>query len=1290
MDVASAQLQVDAEGPYVGLCYFDEEHARFFFGRESDAELIAANVLSSGVMILHGPSGVGKSSVLSAALPAALQKIVPGALVVAYRRWDAGFYHQLLEEAQQRSAQATAALPPLQEPVDSDAAADAQPYMGMQDGPQRDLDGAPSAAAPLVPAACCDQAAGLPCPAESLPASLEEVAQAWDRKADTPLVFVFDQFEQYFTGQDFGRSSEDEQFETDLARIVRLRDIGCHVLLSIREDALFELNRLRARIPNILARSLKLDFLDAEAAQEAIEGPLGVWRRERNESDGPTRAAADLITALIGQVSRRGDAAAARIDTPYLQLALQRLWQEERRQGSPELRLATLDALGGADGIAERHFCDTMKALPADERRLCAVVLERMVTPSGMKIALTAGDLAQMTGENDTQVTDVLERLADGRSFIIHKVASPQQNAAPLFEIFHDVLARPIRDWITAEHERAKQEQQLAAQRRAAEDERRRQQAELERQRLEAEQEQRRHQEELARKQQQLAREKQMKRRYRALAVLACIVAVAALAAFGSAISNHREAAATQGRMLAKQAERALETGDGRMALLLALAALPSQSGVLSYLTDWLHWPDRDFAQAVLHRALASPVGLGVPSTSGRLTLAAFAPDGRSIVTASEQGSIELWNGDAVARMLSGGNKQPLQPTVFRNHKRNRITITTVDFEASGKRFVTADRDGDVTVWDASHPAEPMKSWDVSERPVVAAISADGSRIATGSYGSETPTLWRPFGGPDFPGPEQEPVPWQAGHRYGITSIAFDAAGKRLVTTSFDGTAAVWRTADGRLLQAFSHGGVPLLSARFSRDGRRLATGALDGSVRIWALAPEAPRPACPAGTQPCFVERWAEKVPLLTLDHPDMVTSLAFDGSGRQLVTASLDGAARVWNTASGVLVRRLQGPAEVAGRYVSASISPDGGIVLATFMQRLAHFWPLQTAAGLPMVRNLPARPVAIATDVGVGRVAVASDTGVEISDAVTGAVLQTIPLDQPPLSVAMSPGGLFVAAAAGRTVGIWSIDGQAPAYRELPDLGSLVLSVAYDPLGERLITGYQDGSVRLWDANGRPLFEGKAIFDRVSGRTLAKRAPVFAAVFSADGSEILAGSFDGRLRVAEAATGRELPARRVLLRRPILGLQATDDDRRLAVDILDPPVPAADAAAPADDRFRISLQLLDATAHGKDSPREDTDRYRELLQSGNGLQVVTEAGERTIVTAPLDRRLRLGPLPPEDADGEVAYAREVRLSALPLPLRQLSAEEREERGLTTHAERAEHAAGPSAVAAATAAPR
>ena len=208
--------------------------------------------------------------------------------------------------------------------------------------------------------------------------SLERCAELW-RRVGTPVVFIFDQFEQYFIGQDFGANVEDHEFEADLARIVKRRALGVHVLVSIREDALHEAQRLRARIPNILVRSLKLDYLDEAAAREAINGPLRVWLKEHHENAGPTAASPELTEALIRQVSRNGDG--TRIETPYLQLALKRLWEEERRLGSTNLRWETLNALGGASGIAKSHFEDTMKALPEDEQRLCATIFDRMVTP---------------------------------------------------------------------------------------------------------------------------------------------------------------------------------------------------------------------------------------------------------------------------------------------------------------------------------------------------------------------------------------------------------------------------------------------------------------------------------------------------------------------------------------------------------------------------------------------------------------------------------------------------------------------------------------------------------------------------------------------------------------------------------------------------------------------------------------------------------------------------------------------------------------------------------------------
>ena len=48
--------------PFKGLAYFgDSEHDwQFFFGRERESELVAANLMASRLTVLYGPSGVGQ------------------------------------------------------------------------------------------------------------------------------------------------------------------------------------------------------------------------------------------------------------------------------------------------------------------------------------------------------------------------------------------------------------------------------------------------------------------------------------------------------------------------------------------------------------------------------------------------------------------------------------------------------------------------------------------------------------------------------------------------------------------------------------------------------------------------------------------------------------------------------------------------------------------------------------------------------------------------------------------------------------------------------------------------------------------------------------------------------------------------------------------------------------------------------------------------------------------------------------------------------------------------------
>src|SRR5258705_6331118 len=54
--------------PYRGLAPFEDTELDelFFFGRERDRKVIAANLVASRLTVLYGPSGVGKSSALGA------------------------------------------------------------------------------------------------------------------------------------------------------------------------------------------------------------------------------------------------------------------------------------------------------------------------------------------------------------------------------------------------------------------------------------------------------------------------------------------------------------------------------------------------------------------------------------------------------------------------------------------------------------------------------------------------------------------------------------------------------------------------------------------------------------------------------------------------------------------------------------------------------------------------------------------------------------------------------------------------------------------------------------------------------------------------------------------------------------------------------------------------------------------------------------------------------------------------------------------------------------------------
>ena len=97
-------------------------------------------------------------------------------------------------------------------------------------------------------------------------------------------------------------------------------------------------------------------------------------------------------TPPAGRGARGG---APRIELPFLQLVLTRLWTAEGGSGPRVLRRATLQRMGGANGVVRAHLGEAWRASPPGSAGGGRDV-PLLVTPSRTKIAHTPGDLAGM------------------------------------------------------------------------------------------------------------------------------------------------------------------------------------------------------------------------------------------------------------------------------------------------------------------------------------------------------------------------------------------------------------------------------------------------------------------------------------------------------------------------------------------------------------------------------------------------------------------------------------------------------------------------------------------------------------------------------------------------------------------------------------------------------------------------------------------------------------------------------------------------------------------------------
>lgn len=403
---------------------------------------------------------------------------------------------------------------------------------------------------------------------------------------------------------------------------------------------------------------------------------------------------------------------------------------------------------------------------------------------------------------------------------------------------------------------------------------------------------------------------------------------------------------------------------------------------------------------------------------------AEYSPDGQRIATAA--GDVRVWD----AR--SG---QPLLPPLPHDGG-----AEFARFDPDGTKLLTMGADWMMHIWSAS----TGERWCPPLRSVLymldAVWSSDGRWIATAG-GNGAAFVWEL--------PASAPLPLILAHKKSVPWATFNPRGDRVLSVSKDGTARVWDGFTGVPVTPLLTHMEAVSVARFSPDGLVVFTASDDGTARRWnAASGQEIRP------------------PLL---HGEPVQELVLDPPGRHLATATAPGHVRVWDARSGGLLAefRWAGPTNTIGPPVRRLVfTPNGKTLVLSCGDGRVRAWDFGSRQPPREVLNLlgPIWNCRVSAD--GERVAVASLIFIAtVADLRTGRQLTPLLLhDSEVAHVALSPDGRILATAAnGGTAHLWDAASGSPLALPLRHTNS-VRTVEFSPDGQRVVTASNDGTARV----------------------------------------------------------------------------------------------------------------------------------------------------------------------------------------------------------------------------------
>ncbi|MFV1958769.1 MAG: WD40 repeat domain-containing protein, partial [Planctomycetota bacterium] len=289
---------------------------------------------------------------------------------------------------------------------------------------------------------------------------------------------------------------------------------------------------------------------------------------------------------------------------------------------------------------------------------------------------------------------------------------------------------------------------------------------------------------------------------------------------------------------------------------------------------------------------------------------AAVHPDGRRVIVTSTNGTLREWF------LGEGGD-----PLVLAGHMDD---VVTASIAPDGRFAASGGFGGTIRLWDLE--TRELARAFLGQATVVTHVrfSPDGQRLAAAYDDGRIVVRDLPDG--------RVVGGWRA-HEGTVRALAYLPGGTRLVSVGQDGLLRAWDAEAGTKV-----GEVPIGEAladdvrgpgqiAVSHDGRWIATGDPDGRIRLFAAN----------GLRPLRDLR----------GHDGEIRGLAFSPDDGVLASVSTDQTLRLWDPATGGLIRSSSGRNPELGRDAGlngVTFSPDGSRIATGSFSGLVRLWAVE----------------------------------------------------------------------------------------------------------------------------------------------------------------------------------------------------------------------------------------------------------------------------------------------------------------------------------------------------------